>query len=431
MSQRTLAALSLSLLLALTLIGVGPAATRAAQQPDENIPSSFQVYACPEGYSGNDYLDDCSPTGAGDFSITATDTSPTEPSATTATGADGYVEFATFSGPTSWSLNAGGAFDYYFSCFDGNGVYLFDGSSDLIQASLTDGDALACRWYVTPNGTDAPTGGDDGLPPDPENATIAVQVFDCPEGYDGDQYAADCAPTTRPVGVTINDGREYDESTVIRVQAGDHGQAKVISLQRGDYYLAVEDLSETSTITHVCTDVTPNVPTEGSEVYGSQGTHNRVRLFLQASYDLSCQIFLTANGPMPPEPGTAGTVTLSVFSCEEGYDGPDWSTACTSPIDSNYAFLFNPADPESSGAGDRAAWVELYEGTAIFEDVPTDDRRVTTGIPGHGADFAAGCVTGAGPVPDDAISVDGNLVNLAEGEGATCVIYVTPISFRA
>ncbi len=433
MSLRIPIALSLSLLLALTLVGAGPVATRAAQQPDESIPSDFQVYVCPEGYSGLDYLDDCSPAGAGDFSITATDTSPTEPSATTATDADGYVEFATFPGPTSWSLNAGGAFDYYFSCFDGNGVYLFDGASDLIQASLNGGDALACRWYVTPNGTDTSPRGDDGVPRDPADASVGVQLFDCPEGYDGDQYADDCAPTTRPVGVSINDGYEYDEATMIYDQAGDDGRAGFVDLQRGQYYLAIEDLSETTTINHDCTDVTEGSLSEGNEIYGSRGIHNRIRFNLNASGDASCQIFLTANGPVPPEPGTPGTVTLSVFFCPESYRGPDWSTACTDPIDSNYAFLIDPADPENSDFGDPAAGVEIFEGTAIFEDVPADERSVATGIPGHSTEQRSACVIGAGPIDDGLI--DDNSTNrrvtLAEGEGATCVVYITPISLRA
>ncbi len=424
MSQRTLAALSLSLLLALTLIGIGPAVTRAAQQPDENIPSSFQVYACPDGYSGNDYLDDCSPTGAGDFLITATDTSPTEPSATTATGADGYVEFATFPGPTSWSLNAGGAFDYYFSCFDGNGVYLFDGSSDLIQASLNEGDALACRWYVTPNRNGPPTGGDEGVPPDPEDASVGVQIFDCPEGYDSAQYADDCAPTTRPVGVSINDGYEYDDATVIHDQAGDDGRAGFVDLQRGQYYLAVKDLSGTTTIYWTCFDL------DGSkERFDRDGYHNRVRFYLDVSAGYSCRIYLTPNGPETPAPGTAGTVTVDVLGCPESYDGPDWSAECTGRIDSNrVAITGYPSQAEGAPNG-----LEIFQGSVTFEDVEPGTYAPSTDIPGHATVQRSACVIGAGPIDDARIgdpSTNGG-VTLADGEGATCVIYITPISLRA
>ncbi len=426
MSQRTLAALSLSFLLTLTLVGAGPSATRAAQQPDENIPSNFQVYACPEKYAGDDYLADCSPTGARDFSITATDTSPTEPSATTATGADGYVEFATFPGPTSWSLNAGAAYDFYYSCFDGDGVYLFDGSSDRIQASLREGDALACRWYVTPNGTDASTGGDDGVPPDPEDASVGIQIFDCPEGYDSDQYADDCAPTTRPVGVTLNDGYEFDEATIIADRAGDEGRAGFVDLQRGQYYLAVEELSETTTIRWSCSE-----NRDGVDRLVQDGSHNRIRFSLGQSARWSCEIFLTANGPAVPEPGSPNTVTVNVLSCPESYRGPDWAATCTAPIDSNNRVAIDGYPLHSEN--DPLPGQELYEGMAVFEDVSPGTYGPSTDIPGHATEQRSACVIGAGPVDDaliDDTSTNGG-VTLADGEGAICVVYITPLSFRA
>lgn len=569
-------------LLVTTLAWTGPS---AAGQVDESIPSEFQVFTCPEDYAGSDYLGDCTPAGAGDYSITVTDTSPTEPNATTATDADGFVSFATFAGPTTWSLNDGGPSDYYFSCFEGNGVYLFDGSSDLIRTTLNEGDALSCRWYITPSGgsegpipTVAPSEGTgsavtiqvltcpdyynrtdfredctpglgdasdgylidvatnevfDGRPDergvteltgipartyflgvgvfrqynevylscfdvtsgseeflfdetitvatlfatppnnlitigagrnyscryyvipggtspdrptldaplpstepsrsqDPADGSVGVQIFDCPEGYAAAKYADDCAQTTRPVNVTINDGYEFDVATVIRDQAGDDGRAGFVDLEGGQYYLAVEELSDTTTIYWSCFDLDG-----GTERFDRDGYHNRIRLYLDPSADYSCRIYLTANGPQTPAPGTAGTVTVNVLSCPESYDGPDWAAQCTNPIDGNrVAITGYPSQGPGSPNG-----MEIYQGTAIFQDVAPGTYAPLTDIPGHNSVQRSTCIIGAGPI-DDALIADSSSIDrssgtgngqfdLAAGEGATCVVYITPVSFRA
>ncbi len=423
MTRRLIVPLLLSLLLAFPL--AGSIAPRVGAQPDESIPSTFQVYECPENYAGREYLDDCAPVGAGDYAITVIDTHPTESTATTETDADGFVSFVTVPGPTSWSLTASGAVAFYSACFDGNGIYLFDGQSNLIEATLAEGDALNCRWYVTPGATDPAPGSPEG---DPADATVGVQVFDCPEGYDGAEAEADCVPTARPVGITLNDGYDFDESTAIYDQAGEDGKAGFVDLKRGSYYLAVDDLSGTTAIFHVCTGAVTSSGASDREVYGTRGTHNRIRLSLSASQDISCAIYLTDNGPTDPEPGTPGSITLTVMSCPEGFDGPVWSEACTRPIDSNLAYI-PEADRTESTLYDLEDTVEIYEGTAIFRNVPAGEVMVSVDIPGHGAEFAGGCVQGAGPVSDDVIG-DGTTVELEEDAGATCAIYVTPVVFR-
>ena len=79
---------------------------------------------------------------------------------------------------------------------------------------------------------------------------------------------------------------------------------------------------------------------------------------------------------------------------------------------------------------DPGAGVEIFEGAAVFEDVPNGDYDVATDIPGHGAHFVRGCVSGAGPVPDDSITPEGNPATLTDDAGATCVIYLVPEVFR-
>lgn len=568
----TTARLAAAFALLLALLVTGQPA--AAQQPDESILTEFQVFTCPVGYAGDDYLADCAPAGPGDYAITVTDTSPTEPTATTETAAGGAIQFATFPGATSYDLTGADDATTYYACFDGTGTFLFDGTGRRIETTLADGDALSCRWYITPaegsevadetgstvtiqvltcpdyydgsayrddctpglndasdghlidatandvvNGSNvidgtpddqgvttlidvAPgsyflgvgvfrqywevylscfdiTSGDEvflfdeiltvatlfATPPnnlitvevgrdyscryyvipggtspdrpdipassgpqpstvgDSVDATVGVQIFDCPEGYAGDTYLDDCAPTDRPVGVTLNDGIDFVEATVIRDETGDDGRAGFVELQRGQYHLTIEDLSPTTTIYHTCFDVS-----DGSERYVGDGEHNRIRFFLDPSDDLLCRIYLTANGPEPPAAGTPGSVTLSVLFCAEGYDGPDWSVACTSPSDGMDAYLLGgDLDEPSETAGH-----EIFEGVAVFRDVPAGGYAVTTSIPGHGTIQRGACVPGSGPVPDDIVGNDRDTsITVHDDEGATCVIYVTPISFRA
>ncbi len=419
MSSRISLALSLTLL----LVALGWTAPSAARQPDESIPSTFQILICPEDYAGDAYLKDCSPADAGDWSITVTDTHPTEPTATTATDGNGVVTFATLPGPTRFDLDVPAGTTLYYACFDGAGTFTRDGSERTIEVSLAEGDALSCRWYITPtSGTDEPT--TEPVPrseDDPADGSVGIQVFDCPEGYDGDDYAEACEPTERPVGVTLNDGYEFDEATLIRDQAGDDGRAGFVDLFGGQYYLTVEDLSETSTIYWDCFTLDGD-----AEQFDQDGLHNRVRFFLDTSADYSCRIYLTANGPATPEPGTPGTVTVFVLSCPEGYRGPDWAVRCTREVDSNHVGASgSPIDPETDS-------LEIYEGVATFRDVEPGRIRPGTDIPGHATEQRSACVIGPGPVDDALIddSSSNGTITLAEGEGATCVIYLTPISLR-
>ena len=432
MSSRTTIALSLTLL----LTALGWSSPAAARQPDESIPSTFQVFDCPADYAGDDYLADCSPAGDGDWSITVTDTHPTEPTATTTTDANGVISFATLPGPTQFDLAVPAATSLYYACFDGAGAFIRDGTERTVAVTLAEGDALSCRWYITPTGG---TDGRDtdplaapGSADDPADASVAIQVFDCPEAYDGGDYAMDCAPTERPVGVSINDGYEFDEATLIRDEAGDEGRAGFVDLFGGQYYGAVEDLSETSTIYWTCFMLDGD-----AEQFDQDGYHNRIRFFLDISTDYTCRIYLTANGPVAPDPGTAGTVTVSVLSCPESYRGPDWTEQCTSPVDGNRVAI--SGYPGSRGGPNGQ---EIFEGTAVFQNVSPGTYTPRTDIPGHATNQWSACVVGAGPVDEGLINPAGvedpsSLpqsdpgITLADGQGATCVIYIVPLSFRA
>ena len=129
-------------------------------------------------------------------------------------------------------------------------------------------------------------------------------------------------------------------------------------------------------------------------------------------------------------------MTVSVLSCPESYDGPDWAARCTRPIDGNrVAITGYPAQGPGSPNG-----LEIYDGVAVFQDVAPGRYAPLTDIPGHNTVQRSTCVIGAGPIDDaliaDSSSIDESSGNgngqfdLASGEGATCVVYITPVSFR-
>lgn len=427
--------------LALLVGSLVPMASAVSAQDDGGSSVTIQLWECPPGYDGTDYLVDCQPgtEEAGDVYLHNLDLDDLTDAYTDDAG---YARFDLMA-PGPYVVGAGvfrSAWSVYLACFDvtsGSEVFLFDATITVETMNMDPPPGLletdsardySCRYYITPGGSmgsPSPSTGST-IPADPANASVGVQIFDCPEGYDNAQYAEDCAPTTRPVGVTLNDGYIFDEGTVISGQAGDEGRAGFVDLQRGQYYLAIEDLSETTTIYWTCFDL------EGSaERFDRDGYHNRVRFYLDVSADYSCRIYLTANGPETPAPGTAGTVTVDVLLCPESYDGPNWSAECTVPVDGNQVAITGyPSQAEGAPNG-----LEIFEGSATFENVAPGTYAPLTDIPGHSTVQRSACVIGAGPVDDaliliDESSTDGQ-VTLAEGEGAICVVYITPLSFRA
>ncbi len=425
------------LALVFTAVVSGAPVSTPAQTGGATI--ELQLWECPAGYGGADYLSDCSPgtDEAGDAYLYNLDL---EDITDAYTDDDGFARLGPIA-PGTYAIGAGVFRPYwtvYLTCFDtttGAENFLFDATltAETINAdppnNLIQIDAerdYACRYYITPGagGGSGATGPGPVIPADPADASVGVQIFDCPEGYDGGEYADDCAPTRRPVGVTINDGYDFDGATVIADQAGDDGRAGFIALLRGQYFLAVEDLSATSTIYWSCFDL------EGeTERFDQDGYHNRIRFYLDTSADYSCRVYLTANGPELPEPGTAGTVTVRVFNCPESYDGPDWAVECRMPIDTYRVAI--TGYPSYDAEGPRG--LEIYEGVAVFQDVPPGTYGPATDIPGHRTNQFSACVTGAGPIDDRLIDDESSngTVTIAEEEGATCVVYIIPLSFRA
>ena len=299
-----------------------PAPAQAGLTQDApRIPSEFQVYTCPTDYAGTDYLTDCMPSGAGDYSITVTDTEEGNPTATTPTDADGFILFGTVSGPATFALEVPGDFaSFYYACFDDAGIFQFDGTGNVIETELAAGDTRSCRWYVIPedaSGTSPSASASASASPSaPVEGTASAdfQVYACPVAYSGDDYLTDCAPIVDPVDVLLSPTVPFDGNDFSRAPTGDEGRVAFAELLAGDYSVAVDIPGEFADFYVACFDVT-----SGSEVFLFDGDTNTVSFDLSDGSGLSCRFYVTPenlsgqsaspSAPAPVAPSVAPTAS--------------------------------------------------------------------------------------------------------------------------
>lgn len=263
------------------------AAQPAAAQDGGRIPSEFQVYLCPSNYMGTDYLVDCEVSGTGDFSITVTDTEVGNPTATTPTDADGSILFGTVPGPVTFALEVPGDFaSFYYACFDGAGVFQFDGSSNVIETELAQGDEFSCRWYVIPDDANGPGPSASPSAPVVGTATVDLQVFVCPVAYAGDAYLTDCDPTQAPISVLLSPDIPFGV-VADATETGSEGRAGFDELVAGDYSLALDVPGEFADFYVACFDVT-----SGAEEFLFDSDTNTVSFDMTDGSGLACRFYV-------------------------------------------------------------------------------------------------------------------------------------------
>ncbi len=271
------------------LAAMMPAPAQAGLTQDApRIPSEFQVYLCPADYAGTDYLTDCAPGSAGDFSITVTDTEAGNPTATTPTDAEGFILFGTVPGPATFALEVPGDFaSFYYACFDDAGVFQFDGTGNVIETELAAGDARSCRWYVIPE--DASGASPSASPSVPAQGTASAdfQVYTCPVAYGGSDYLTDCEPIVDPVDVLLSPTVPFDGNDFEQAATGDEGRVAFTELPAGDYSVALDVPGEFANFYVACFDVT-----SGSEVFLFDGDTNTVSFDLADDSGIACRFYV-------------------------------------------------------------------------------------------------------------------------------------------
>ena len=319
--MRLLGALALPFAMLAALIPASAAMAGAVQDPPR-IPSTFQVYICPTDYAGTDYLTDCDVSGAGDFSITVTDPEAGNPTATTPTDADGNILFGTVPGPATFALEVPGDFaSFYYACFDGAGVFQFDGSSNVIETELAAGDELSCRWYVIPEDASGASPSASPSAPVDGTATVDIQVYDCPVAYVGEDYLTDCTPTDTPTGVLLSPTVPFDYEDAERVEIAAAGRAGFAELDAGDYSVALDVPGEFADFYVACFDVT-----SGSEEFLFDGDTNTVSFDLSDDSGIACRFYVIpedlSGESASPSASVAPSVAPTASPRASGSTGP-------------------------------------------------------------------------------------------------------------
>lgn len=285
---------SLALTLALVLSGaaaIGTASPAGAAQPTGTADFQLQLFGCPDRYDGDDFLTDCT---AGATESRQADLIGADDAFYHAEAdEDGIARFGNIPAGT-YQFGSGVFREFlavYYACFDissGSEDFLFDGTATVLSAGreidLTAGGSFSCRWYAIPG-----SGSAEGTrPSDPVDASVGGQVRSCPVGYAGNAFLTDCAPTTGSTSVTLNDGVQYDEATVIEDQTAEEGRAGFVDLMTGEYFLEVgHDVADTATFYAACFDVSSD-----AEVYQFDQTTNGFSFQLAQSADLFCRVYV-------------------------------------------------------------------------------------------------------------------------------------------
>lgn len=283
----------------------GSAALAGVQQ-GTTVSSDFQIYLCLTGYAGLDYLSDCTVSGAGDFSVTLTDTL-VGGSETIVTDGNGTVSFDRYAGDYTATLEVPGDFaSFYYSCFDGNDVFYKDGFVNLIDFTYGTGSTSFCRWYVIPEDASGPSPSAAPSVPAQGTASADFQVYTCPVAYRGGEYLTDCDPIVDPVDVLLSPVVPFDGNDFERAPTGDEGRVAFIDLLAADYSAAVDIPGEFADFYVACFDVT-----SGFEEFLFDGDTNTVSFDLSDDSGISCRFYVIPEDLSGQSASPSGSATVA------------------------------------------------------------------------------------------------------------------------
>ncbi len=184
-------------------------------------------------------------------------------------------------------------------CYDTTNVYrelLVTSDVGLLDFPVVAGGEYECDFFVTPQ----------DVAPVPAN--IAVQVFDCPVEYDGDDYLTDCAPTpaTDPAVVYLNEGTDFDIDTALEGTTGAEGRTLFESLPAGPYLMTLWESERVNTFYIACFDAT-----SGEEVYLFDGNGIQYELFVQPGDLLSCRWYVIPQAIASPSASASAAASVA------------------------------------------------------------------------------------------------------------------------
>ncbi len=258
-------------------------------------------------------------------------------------------------------------------------------------------------------------------------AEFQLQLFGCPDRYDGDDFLTDCTAGATESSMVDLIGSQ-DE--IYNAQADENGIARFGNIPAGTYQFGSGVFREFLAVYYACFDIT-----SGGEQFLFDGTATVLsagrKIDLTAGGSFSCRWYAipgsgSANGTRPADPVDA-SVGVQVRICPTGYDGNAFLTDCAPTADPtsvtlNDGVLYDEATTIEDETGDegRAGFVDLMTGE-YFLEVGRDD------IMGP-ATFYTACFdvsSGAEVYQFDQIT-NGFSLQLAQSADLFCRVYVIP-----
>jgi hypothetical protein len=177
---------------------------------------------------------------------------------------------------------------------DGRGYLTYDGS----------GQKVSCEWYYLPADLRA-------------NGKITLQKRLCPDGYNGSNYAQDCADPVK--GVTFN--ASGAQGFKANATTGQQGIAFFQDLAAGKYTVTEVPPDGMAVAVYVvgCSDASGSVPFTYDDSTGL-----RIILKLTAGQEVTCNWY-----NIPPAKGPSGSITVHKFLCQGRKDNAyNWEQDC-------------------------------------------------------------------------------------------------------
>jgi hypothetical protein len=393
----------------------------ALQDPPQDAEVTIHNTWCPPGYSGDDYSEDCDGPvirqdfflGRGEGGVSGT----TDNAGIVTLVLPGEVLPGLATAQTIVPPIAVG--DFVVSCTKDDGATILDveqaigapgpeGSvTYLASFDVAPGDQIRCDWYdLTP--------ADE--PPDPDTGSLIIGVSTCPQGYDGEDFAADCA--TPAAGVDFEAGTPYTDNVERNTTRPDG--LVTFSLARFDLdptgpdpLLVLDDPQQAADYAVICSK------NGGTPVEVQPGLHHwGISFEFETGDDIACEWYNIPSGEEPPGQD-AGSLTIYATSCPPGYTGDDYFDDCygNPAADLEFAAYNQKSDFRVSGATDADGFVTLpLPAEGLVGDLVNFGQSPPVEVPGGaGAPFVVSCALDNGQTP---VEVVYDLIQLDPGGDA-------------
>ena len=329
--------------------------------------ASIEVHlsACPDGYTGTAYYNDCHGNGLAGHTVAVTNQdglNNTAVTATPATPGPGVAKFENLAaGKYFVSQDIPGNTDTYFvfcSKAENNDVVPFkynDSQAEGFDISLTKGLHVVCDFSIVPNPQFAP-------------AAITVLKYTCDAGYDAsgksyDNFKADCPSKTD--GVTFSLSVQGGGAPTTG-KTGDSGSGEAVfsALSPAAYQLS-EDVSGDSSAPHVYCSADGNSWAKKTLSSGEAASFK----IDGSGQNITCRWFNVPAAPPPPPPAT-GSLTINKWQCPAGLTTGYYDNCHGKPVS---GVTFNVTGPSSYNTSN----LTNSKGAVVFDTLAAGNYAVT------------------------------------------------------